>query len=128
MTHTLLGDADNLVVVFAERDPLDGGGELPEEQTFACLHGPETHGVVGGTADEEARLGCMENDRVGRAVIAFQSRREGIWEMRWVIGARCSSEREAQFMSNESVHIEHEHFEKYAQSTSIVHTVPLCPS
>ena len=82
MTHTLLGDADNLVVVFAERDPLDGGGELPEEQTFACLHGPETHGVVGGTADEEARLGCIADDRVGRVLFEGQSsigNAEGDW-------------------------------------------------
>lgn len=54
VTHALLGDADNLVVVFAERDPLDGRWELPEEQTLARRYGPETHGVVGGAADEEA--------------------------------------------------------------------------
>lgn len=55
VAHALLGDADDLVVILVERDPLHCGRELPEEEALPGLDGPQTHRVVGRTADEEAR-------------------------------------------------------------------------
>ena len=46
ITHTLLGDADDLFVVFAKRHALYGGREFPEEKTFARLDGPQAHGII----------------------------------------------------------------------------------
>lgn len=53
MAHTLLSDADHLVVVFAECYPLDGGRKLPSEQALAGLYGPKAHRVVSRTADKK---------------------------------------------------------------------------
>ncbi len=60
IAHALLGDAHDLRVVLAERNPLDGCWELPSEEALARAHLPETHCVVGGTGDEEFG-GCCEN-------------------------------------------------------------------
>ena len=59
VAHALLGDADDLVVVLAERDALHGGGELPAIEALAGLHRPEAHGVVGGARDQKAGLSCI---------------------------------------------------------------------
>lgn len=56
VTHTLLGDTNHLVVILAERNPLDGSWEFPGEQALARLYGPKTHCVVSGAADEESGL------------------------------------------------------------------------
>lgn len=63
MAHTLLSDADHLVVVFAECYPLDGGRKLPSEQALAGLYGPKAHRVVSRTADKKTRLSW----RIGEA-------------------------------------------------------------
>lgn len=49
VTHTLLGDAQQLSAVLVEFDALDGGGELPGHQALAGLNLPQLDGVVGGT-------------------------------------------------------------------------------
>lgn len=49
MTHTLLGNAQQLGAVLVEFDALDGGGELPGHQALAGLNLPQLDGVVGGT-------------------------------------------------------------------------------
>lgn len=49
VTHTLLGDAQQLGAVLVEFDALDGGGELPGHQALAGLNLPQLDGVVGGT-------------------------------------------------------------------------------
>ena len=58
VTHTLLRDANHLIIILVERDALHSSGELPAEQAFARLDRPEPHSIVCRSADEEARLGC----------------------------------------------------------------------
>ena len=59
VTHALLGDADDLAVVLAERDALHRGGELPAEEALARLHRPEAHRVVGRAGDEVLGGACF---------------------------------------------------------------------
>ena len=47
ITHSLLGNAEQLGAVFTELDALDGGGELPSLEAPARLDVPETNGVIG---------------------------------------------------------------------------------
>lgn len=54
MPHALFRNANDLVVLVTKCDPLDGGWELPSVQTFARLHRPEAHSVIGGAANQEA--------------------------------------------------------------------------
>jgi hypothetical protein len=54
----LLRDTYDLLVIVRKGDPLDGRRELPHEEAFARLYGPQPHFVVGRARDEEARLCC----------------------------------------------------------------------
>lgn len=47
VTHTLLGNAQQLGSVLVELDTLDGGGELPGLEALAGLDLPQADGVVG---------------------------------------------------------------------------------
>ncbi len=98
VAHALLGDAYDLLIVVGKGDALHRGRELPHEEGLARLHGPESHLVVRGSRNEEARLCCVRDDgqlekiRTGR-----QGGEDG------------------------------EGRTDHAQSTSIVQTVPLWP-
>lgn len=52
VTHTLLGDAQQLGAVLVELDALDGGGEVPGHQALAGADLPQLDGVVGGTGGD----------------------------------------------------------------------------
>lgn len=49
VTHSLLGNSQQLGGIFVELDSLDGGGELPGLDEATSLDFPETDGVVGRT-------------------------------------------------------------------------------
>lgn len=55
VTHTLLGDTQQLGAVLVELDSLDGGGELPGLDEAASLDLPEADGVVGGARGDHGR-------------------------------------------------------------------------
>lgn len=46
VTHTLLGDADNLGVIFAESYSFDCCWEFPGIQTFSGWYLPKFHGII----------------------------------------------------------------------------------
>jgi len=56
VAHALLGDAHDLLVVVGKGDALHRRREFPHEEALARLHGPESHFVVRGSRNEEARL------------------------------------------------------------------------
>lgn len=47
VSHSLLCDADNLIIVFAPGDAFYCGRELPSVKTLSGLYIPESQGVVG---------------------------------------------------------------------------------
>ena len=55
VTHTLLGDTQQLGAVLVELDSLDGGGELPGLDEATGLDLPEADGVVGGARGDHGR-------------------------------------------------------------------------
>lgn len=55
-THPLLGDARNLGIILAERDPFHSGRELPRVETLARRHLPQLHRVIGRPRNEESRF------------------------------------------------------------------------
>ena len=59
VAHSLLGNANDLVVILAKRYTLDGYWEFPTIQALAALYVPEAESVVGRAGDQEARLSCL---------------------------------------------------------------------
>ena len=51
VSHPLLCDTDDLVIIFAESNTFDSCRELPSEEAFPGLHRPEAEGVVGRATD-----------------------------------------------------------------------------
>ena len=56
VAHSLLGNANDLVVILAKRYTLYGCWEFPTIQALAALYVPEAQSVVGRAGDKEARL------------------------------------------------------------------------
>lgn len=56
ITHALLCDAYDLLIVFTESYTFDRCRELPVVQAFSCLDGPQTEGVVRWSWNEESWL------------------------------------------------------------------------
>lgn len=57
VSHTLLGDTQQLGAVLVELDALDGRGELPDLEAAASLDLPEADGVVGRAGGDHGRGG-----------------------------------------------------------------------
>ena len=64
VTHALLGDADDLLIVLAERDPLHGGGKLPPVQAFARLE----QCTSGSQSADDVEYGCVRRIRLTSGV------------------------------------------------------------
>ena len=46
VTHALLDDTDDLLIIAQKHDALDGRRELPDEEALACLYRPKPHLVI----------------------------------------------------------------------------------
>lgn len=57
VTHTLLGDAQQLGAVLVELDTLDGGREVPGHQALSARNLPQLNGVVGGAGCDDCAGG-----------------------------------------------------------------------
>ena len=52
MSHALFSDAQQLLSIFGELDPLDCGRKFPSLQTFASAYFPKLDSIVGGSGSK----------------------------------------------------------------------------
>lgn len=74
ITHSLLGNAQQLGAVFVKLDSLDGGGELPGLDKATALDFPEADGVVGRTGGDHGRGGVDVDSPDGSDVAVVGSK------------------------------------------------------